>query len=297
MDAFPAFFPLAGARVVIAGDGEGADAKARLFEGSAAEVVRLQGEAALDPAAYAGAALIFVASYDEAFARAMAAAARGSGAPLNVVDRPGLSDFHTPAIIDRGRVVAAIGTAGAAPLLASLLRAEIELRIPPGAGRIAGLLGDRREALREAFPDLAARRAFLRAILAGPATAAAQAGDEAAAADLLDAALASAGTGLGRVTFIDAPAAPDLISVRAVRALNIADILLFSETDAPLIATHARRDAEHWTPAMASATAILDQVAAGRLIAIVGAAGPADLEQSLAEAGATVERLAPAPGP
>src|SRR5260221_6177271 len=132
MDAFPAFFPLTGARVVIAGDGPPAEAKARLFEGSPAEVVRLQGAAALDPDAYAGAVLIFVASHDLDFAQRAAEAARVAGAPLNVVDRPTLSDFHTPAIIDRGAVVAAIGTSGTAPLLASLLRAEVETRMPSG---------------------------------------------------------------------------------------------------------------------------------------------------------------------
>jgi precorrin-2 dehydrogenase/sirohydrochlorin ferrochelatase len=139
METFPAFFPLKGRRVVIAGDGEGAEAKARLFGGSPAEVIRIAGDAALDPDAYAGAGLIFIASYDETFALAAAAAARTSGAPMNVVDRPAHSDFHTPAIIDRGQVVAAIGTAGAAPLMASLLRAEIEARIPQGAKPCATL--------------------------------------------------------------------------------------------------------------------------------------------------------------
>src|SRR5271165_6039883 len=99
MESFPAFFPLRGLRVIIAGDGEGAEAKARLLAGSPAELVRLTGQAALDPAAYAGAGLIFVASYDRAYASAAAAAARQAGAPLNVVDRPELSDFHTPAIV------------------------------------------------------------------------------------------------------------------------------------------------------------------------------------------------------
>ena len=66
METFPAFFPLQGRRIVIAGDGEGAEAKARLFKDSPAEVVRLAPAAALDPAAYEGADLIFVASYDTA---------------------------------------------------------------------------------------------------------------------------------------------------------------------------------------------------------------------------------------
>ena len=67
MDTFPAFFPLAGRRVVIAGEGEPAIAKARLFEGSPAEVVRVGPDAAFDPAAYLGADLVFVASFDRDF--------------------------------------------------------------------------------------------------------------------------------------------------------------------------------------------------------------------------------------
>ena len=73
MEAFPAFYPLSGRRVIIAGDGEGAEAKARLFRGSPAEVIRLDRAAALDPAAYLNADLIFVASYDNAFVAAAAA--------------------------------------------------------------------------------------------------------------------------------------------------------------------------------------------------------------------------------
>src|SRR5665213_1170712 len=128
MDAFPAFFPLAGATVVIAGAGEAADAKLRLFDGSPATVRRL-----------AGAALAFVASSDDAFAEAAAGAARAAHVPVNVVDRPALCDFTTPAVIDRGAVVAAIGTGGASPMLATLLRHDIEARVPEGAGRVAAL--------------------------------------------------------------------------------------------------------------------------------------------------------------
>ncbi|MET0273470.1 MAG: NAD(P)-dependent oxidoreductase, partial [Phenylobacterium sp.] len=112
MDAFPAFFPLAGRIVVIAGTGEGAEAKARLFEGSPATVVRIDGPAATTPGAYAGAILAFVASEDEVFARAAADAARAAQVPRNVVDPPKLCDITTPAVIDPGSVVAAIGTRG-----------------------------------------------------------------------------------------------------------------------------------------------------------------------------------------
>jgi precorrin-2 dehydrogenase/sirohydrochlorin ferrochelatase len=302
METFPAFFPLKGLRVVIAGDGAPAEGKARLLAGSPATVVRLTGADALDPGAYRGAGLIFVASYDAAFAAAAAAAARAVGAPLNVVDHPELSDFHTPAIVDRGQIVAAIGTAGAAPLMAALLRAEVELRIPSAAAPIAALLGDRRSALREAFPDLPARRAFLRRVLAGPVAAAAAAGDLAEAGRRLDAAIASGGGSAGRVSFIDAPAAADLLSVRAARILNIADILAVGQGAGPLVEAHGRRDAEHWAwrsggEAPETEALLGEQARAGRLIAVVDQVFHEPAALRLAAAGVVVERLQAAPAP
>lgn len=301
MDAFPAFFPLKGLRVVIAGDGEAAASKVRLLSGSPAEVVRLTGQDALDPAAYDGAGLIFVASYDHAYAAAAAAVARGTGAPLNVVDHPELSDFHTPAIVDRGQIVAAVGTTGAAPLIASLLRAEVEMRIPPAAGPLAALLGERRAALREAFPDLPARRAFLRSLLAGPIATAAASGDLDEAGRRLEAAIASRGSMLGRVSFIDAPPAADLLSVRAVRVLNVADIVVIGDGAGPLVEVHARRDAEHWSLELGAwspeiEVAVADQARAGRLIAAVDRIFAEPTAGRLAAEGVAVERLEPAPG-
>ena len=211
-----------------------------------------------------------------------------------MVDHPELSDFHTPAIIDRGQVVAAIGTAGAAPLIAALLRAEVELRIPAAAGAIAALLGARRDALRDAFRDLPARRAFLRAVLAGPVAAAADAGDVDLAARRLDAAIAGGWSAVGRITFIAAPAAADLISVRAVRALNVADIVVCGEGSGLVIEAHARRDAEHWPPEAARLETLREQASIGRLVAIVDRAIDAALADHLAAGGLMVERLAPA---
>ena len=291
METFPAFYPLKGRRVVIAGDGGGAAAKARLFESAPAEVVRLTGEAALDPDAYADACLIFVASDDEVFLCAAAAAARASGAPVNVVDHPELSDFHTPAVVDRGQVVAAIGTGGAAPLLASLLRAEIEAHVPRGIGRIAALLGERRDAVRAAFPDLAHRRAFLRAVLAGPVADAASAGDLVLASRRLSAAIAGGWSAVGRVSFIEAPAQADLIGLRAMRALNTADVIVAGKGSAAILASHARRDAQRMTPRSASARAIADLARAGRLVAVVGAVHDTALASRLGALSVAVEVL------
>ncbi|MGH6993650.1 MAG: NAD(P)-dependent oxidoreductase, partial [Caulobacteraceae bacterium] len=92
MEAFPAFFPLAGARIVVAGSGRGAEARRHLLAGSPAEVLTLEGVEAEDPIRYSGAALAFVASPDALFRRTAAEAARAAGVPVNVLDEPALCD-------------------------------------------------------------------------------------------------------------------------------------------------------------------------------------------------------------
>src|SRR6185312_14732232 len=199
-NSFPAYFPLTGKRVLIVGEGEGAAAKARLFAGSPAVVERLSSAAGADARAYAGAVLAFVATPDDDAAEG---AARAAGVPVNVVDRPQLCDFVTPAVIDRGEVVAAVGTGGTAPILASLLRGDIEARVPEGAGRVAALLGRMQAEVRAAFPDLPQRRAFLRRALDGPAAEAALAGDAERAEALLREAIARGAASEGSVRLVD----------------------------------------------------------------------------------------------
>lgn len=243
MNAFPAYFPLAGKRVVIVGEGEGAEAKARLFAGSPAVVDRLPATAGADARAYIGAVLAFVATPDDQAAEAASRAARAAGVPVNVVDRPQLSDFVTPAVIDRGEVVAAVGTGGAAPILASLLRGDIEARVPPGAGRVAALLARLQGEVRAAFPNLAHRRAFLRSVLDGPAADAALAGDAAGAEVLLRKAIAAGLTAAGQVRLIDGRGPADLLTLRAARALAEADVLVVDPGADSGIVSLARRDA------------------------------------------------------
>jgi precorrin-2 dehydrogenase/sirohydrochlorin ferrochelatase len=194
MDAFPAFVPLKGRRVLIVGAGEMADGKAALFEGSPAEVVRRPADAlALEPETYAGATLVFIASEDEGYAQAAAQAARAGGAMLvNVVDKPSLCDFYTPALVDRGAVVAAVGTTGSGPMLAGRLKAEIDKAMPPHVGDLAHMLKAIQGEVRARFPDFAARKAFLASVLDGPAGAAALAGDPAEGERLARAALSQA---------------------------------------------------------------------------------------------------------
>lgn len=276
MDSFPAYFPLQGRTVVIAGEGEGAEAKARLFQDSPAQLRRLAGARALASAAYAGASLAFIASADRDFRVAAAQAARAAGIPVNVVDDPALCDFVTPALIDRGEVVAAIGTGGSAPMLASLLRQDIEARVPEGAGRVAALLREAQDRIRQALPELERRRAFMRLALSGPAADAALAGRMDEARLRLDESLArfvEGGAQRGAVRLIDATGPADRLSLRALRILGEADVLVLDEGCAPAVVTLARRDARR----------------------IVGAAVSLEDLASLARDGQQVARLSPRP--
>ncbi len=295
MDVFPAYFPLAGRKVVIAGAGEAADAKARLFDGSPATLVRIEGPTAFLPGSYSGASLAFIAG-DELFVQAAAGAARAARALVNVVDHPALSDFHTPALVDRGEVVAAVGTAGSAPLLAALIRNAIETRIPEGAGKVAALLRRNQTAVREAIPDLTQRRAFLRDMLASPAAEAAMAGDMTTADRLFNAALANGGKAPGRVRFVAGRGAADLLTLRASRVLAEADVLVIPPGVEPGILAMARRDAARMTPEEASAEGLVGLAKAGRQVArlVTGPLDPHDL-RTLTEAGVVVEVLFAAP--
>jgi precorrin-2 dehydrogenase/sirohydrochlorin ferrochelatase len=296
MDAFPAFFPLAGRTVAIVGDGAQADAKVRLFDGSPARLVRIEDAHAHEAAAYDGAALAFICSGDEAFRARAADAARAAGAVVNVVDHPTLSDFMTPALIDRGQVVAAVGTTGAAPLLATLLRSDIEARVPEGVGRLAALFGGLREKMREGLPNLDDRRAFLRKALVGPAAEAAMAGDMAGAQRMLEEALGAA-TGSkrkpGRLRIVMDGGHGDLISLRAARALAQADILVSGAGAAAATIALARREARRLTPRQAGAKALAGFLAQGLDVVWVCAHEPVLEPQGI---DVEIERLWPGRG-
>jgi precorrin-2 dehydrogenase/sirohydrochlorin ferrochelatase len=296
VDAFPAFFPLTGRKVVIAGSGEAAEAKARLFEGSPAIVVRIEGPAAFLAGSYSGAVLAFVATDDELFAQAAANAARAARVLVNVVDRPQMCDFTTPAVIDRGEVVAAIGTGGASPMLATMLRNDIEQRVPEGAGRIAALFRKMQDEVRQALPELPARRAFLREALSGPAAQAAQAGDMGEAARLLREALAKGPSAVGKVQFVAGRGPADLLTLRASRALAAADILAADpDADAEVLAM-SRRDAEWMLVADATPKRIIALAQSGlRVVRVICGPVPQGDLQAIAAAGVAVEVLLAAP--
>lgn len=290
LDSFPAYFPLAGRKVVIAGVGEAAEAKARLFDGSPATLIRLEGHDAYLPGAYTGATLAFVASPDEVFVQAAASAARAARVLVNVVDRPELCDFNTPAVIDRGEVVAAVGTGGSAPVLATMLRNDIEAQVPEGMGRVAALLRKFQSEVRGALPALHERRAFLRDAVMGEAAAAARAGDMDRAGQLFREALAKGSARKGTVRFIGGKGPADLLTLRAVRALGAADVLVLDADADPEVVKMARRDVERVDVAQAGADHLVQLAREGRQIVrlITHAVDPA-LVQALTQADVAVE--------
>jgi len=295
MDAFPAFYPLAGRKVVVAGSGEAAENKARLFDGSPATLVRLTEDEARSASAFEGAALVFLASPDEAFLQAGAALAQSMGAAVNVVDHPALCDFYTPALIDRGAVVAAVGASGAAPLLAAMLRNDIEAVLPEGVGRLADLFRATRDEVRTALPDMTERRAFLREMLRGPAGEAALAGDGVRAEALLREALASfngKASTMGRVDFIVGEGPADLLSLRAARLLSQADVLIADPQSASDILALARRDARRLPLAEMATLRLIELAGQGlRVVCVTASEVDASIPRTLTLSGAGVSTL------
>jgi precorrin-2 dehydrogenase/sirohydrochlorin ferrochelatase len=154
--------------------------------------------------------------------------------PVNVVDRPELCDFTTPGIVDRGAVVGAVGTGGAAPVLATLLRNELEALWPADLGAKATLARAMQDEVRAALPHLRLRRAFLRDLLSGPAA------DLAAAQAKLEAFTASP----GRRVEIEAGGPAERLRLSEVRALSQADLVAAEPGCDPAVLAFARRDAE-----------------------------------------------------
>ena len=157
MRDLPIFVQLAGKEIILIGDGDVADARRRLIERAGAVPV-----AQLSPDVRLG----FVAIADPVAAAAAAERLRAAGLLVNVADQPGLCDFTLGALVERGPVTIAIGTGGASAGLAAALRQRLERLIPERAGAIAALLGGTKAALRHAFPDGAARRRAVAALVA-----------------------------------------------------------------------------------------------------------------------------------
>ena len=183
---------------------------------------------------------------------AMSARAKSVGLPVNVMDDLAHSTFIFPAIVDRGDVVVAVGTGGASPVVARRVRERIEATLPARIGDLATFIGRWRKSLHTRIPEFALRRRFWERVVDGPIGALVLAGRsseaETALKDISDpAAFAGAlvsGQAEGRVTLVGAgPGDPDLLTIKALRSLQDADIVFYDELVSPEILDRARRDA------------------------------------------------------
>jgi uroporphyrin-III C-methyltransferase / precorrin-2 dehydrogenase / sirohydrochlorin ferrochelatase len=241
----PLFFDLAGRRVVVVGQGPAADRRAELVRSAGAAVFQLETASAAD---LRGAAAVFVATGNLDSDTDARRAAKAEGVPVNVADRPGLSDFILPAIIDRDEVVVAVSTGGASPSVATLLRARIEALLPERIGALARVAQTFRVQAKALIIDPARRRAFWSRLVNGPAARLVLAGDDISArrvalSELNDARRALKPVGIAHIVGAG-PGDPDLLTLRAAQLLQEADAILHDELVPQAILNRARREAE-----------------------------------------------------
>lgn len=262
MSVLPLFLDLASGPVVLTGAGAPALAKLTLLRARGASIrwyplaplpdgipgeggTLAAGTGEPDEAELGGVIAFILASGSETDEK-LARFARARGIPVNAVDRPELSTFYFPAIAERGEVVVAIGTGGASPVLARRLRERIEAILPHRIGELAAQLGRWRHRLRARFGS-AGSREFWERVIDGPVGVSVLEGHAEDAESwfaALDGSEISAKAPQGRVTLVGAgPGDPDLLTLKALQALQNADVIFYDELVTPEVLNRARRDA------------------------------------------------------
>lgn len=264
MDFLPLFHNLRDRLVLVVGGGEIALRKARLLDEAGARlrvvaplidgelcalVERGAGELLLrgyDDSDLDGCVLVIAATDDEPLNARVSQAAGERNLPVNVVDAPALCSVIFPAIVDRSPLLVAVSSGGDAPVLTRLIRARLETLIPAAYGRLACLAQKFRGAVKQRFADVQQRRVFWEDVFQGSIAEQVLAGREAEAERLLADKLAgSRARELGEVYLVGAgPGDPDLLTFRALRLMQQADVVLYDRLVAPAIIDMCRRDAE-----------------------------------------------------
>ena len=266
MNFLPIFLDLRGKTCLVVGGGETAARKAALLLHAGAWV-RLAHDGEL-AAAFAddrehdrithlhyafnetvleGVELVISAAEDDIIDKQVYDAARARHLPVNVVDKPTMCSFVLPAILDRSPMIVAVGTGGASPVLARLLRARLETLIPASYGRLAYLAESFREKVKTKFSSPPMRRIFWEKVLQGPVAEMVFSGKEDDAAKLLQHTLdqESDAQPVGEVYLVGAgPGNPDLLTFRALRLMQQADVVVHDNLVAEPILDMCRRDAE-----------------------------------------------------
>jgi uroporphyrin-III C-methyltransferase/precorrin-2 dehydrogenase/sirohydrochlorin ferrochelatase len=265
MELLPVSLVVRGRRCVVVGGGEVAARKALTLCKAQARVTvvapelgealqrmhaagEIEHECGHFRAEHLGAAMLVIAATDDTQVNeAVHAAALALRIPVNVVDQPRLCTFAMPAIIDRSPILIAISSGGVAPVLARLLRARLESMVPATLGRLA-MLGERfRGAVKRRIEHPESRRLFWERVFQGPIAELALAGREALAHEAFEAALAHAedrAPAAGEVYLVGAgPGDPDLLTFRALRLMQQADVVVYDHLVGDGILELVRRDA------------------------------------------------------
>jgi uroporphyrin-III C-methyltransferase/precorrin-2 dehydrogenase/sirohydrochlorin ferrochelatase len=192
--------------------------------------------------------LVIAATNDEEVNKKVSELAKAQNIPVNVVDNPDLCSFIMPSIVDRDPVQIAISTGGASPVLARLLRARLESLIPASYGRLAQLMARFRGHVKQRYPKMQERRRFWEHILQGPVAEMIYAGQDEAALKALEQTLEKEESVIdktGEVYLVGAgPGDPDLLTFRALRLMQQAEVVLYDRLVAPEIVDLCRKDAE-----------------------------------------------------
>jgi uroporphyrin-III C-methyltransferase/precorrin-2 dehydrogenase/sirohydrochlorin ferrochelatase len=262
---FPVFFDLAGQKVLIVGGGDVALRKVSLLERTGALITVVAPQIAPElmeraaagklklairefaPGDLDGARLVIVATSRRAVNRWIAKLSEARNVPVNVVDDREASRFIVPAIIDRDPVLVAVSTGGTSPVLARRLRERLEALLPTRIGELASWLKALRRGARQKLRDTDERRRFFEAMVDGPAARRFIEGDSQGAERIAQQLLATTSTApraAGEVILVGAgPGDPELLTLKALRALQDADVILHDRLVSDAVLDLARRDA------------------------------------------------------
>ena len=289
---FPAFHKVEGRDVVVVGGGEAAAAKIRLLAETKARILLYAGSLEKDTGAALiaahgewrgalpvaadldGAALVFVATGSRDLDASVRQLAAEAGVPVNVVDRPELCDFYTPALVNRAPLAVAIGSEGAAPVLTRHVRARIEALLAPAFGDLAGLAERLRRRVTQSLASIVDRRRFWARFFSGSIAEKVFAGRLAEAETEALQLLEIDPIRTGHVSLVGAgPGAEDLLTLRAQRALQEADVIVYDRLVPDTIVAMGRRDARRVYVGKAKGDHAMSQQAVNALLVKEARAG------------------------
>ena len=265
MDYFPIFLDLKKRRCLLVGGGDIATRKGRLLSkaGAKLRIVAPEISAELRELAAQNHGEIFEREYQssdvddcvivvaatdiEPLNEKISHDAKAKNIPVNVVDSPALCTYITPAIIDRSPLVIAISSGGESPVLARLIRAKLETLIPVAYGRLAQIASDWRDRVKARFDNGDSRRRFWEKVLQGPAAELVLNGQETAAEKIIESEIAKQDDSItqGEVYLVGGgPGDPELLTLRALRLMQQADVVLYDRLVSDGVMELVRRDAE-----------------------------------------------------